>query len=221
MDLKYLLYTIVTFIFIIYFLSNKKKKKVKINNNRIYNQNLPELTYSIANEYINSKNINTLEYLKLKNEIKNRILNTFASGQSKEIWNTSILLAQLDNLEFNSFELKYMTNIVFDLPQKNYENLYDDYRLMVKLTLEITSNFIEGNKCKCNFYHRKAKLFSPNTEIKLGFIKKASKEDYVNKEQWYWVEFYECNFCNKTLGYRTQEGGHSPHTSWYHVIDTN
>ena len=33
---------------------------VYINNNRIYNQNLPELTYSIANEYINSKNINTI-----------------------------------------------------------------------------------------------------------------------------------------------------------------
>jgi hypothetical protein len=109
-------------------------------------------------------------------------------------------------------EYEKMNQIASSLPQLELSKAYD-YREVVTLALEVVLHFINGGKCKCIFYPRRARFFSENYEVEHGFIQ-HSKETIVNHELFCTDQFFNCNYCGAELILHTQDGGHAPHSSW-------
>lgn len=173
---------------------------------------------------LNSNHIILSKYIELKEkdfdifneylvELKNSITEAFISNNPKLIYNASIILGQIDNLEFTMKDYEIMKRIAIKLPQLEISKFYD-YREVVNLALDIIFHFINGGVCKCQFYPQRAKFFVPQYELAYGYITKSSKPTNVNYEHFYTEDFYDCKHCGAKLIETVQEGGHSPYSFW-------
>lgn len=171
-----------------------------------------ECNYKIIGEYIDIKKISQASFEAYRNKLRQAIIEIFEEGKPEKIWSASVIVGQIDNLGFSIQEYEKMNLIASNLPQLELSKTYD-YREVVILALEVVLHFVNEGKCKCIFYPKRTRFFSENYEVEYGFIR-HSKETVVNCELFYTDQFFTCNYCGAELTLRTQDGGHSPHSSW-------
>ncbi|OHX68374.1 hypothetical protein [Flammeovirga pacifica] len=168
--------------------------------------------YQVIRKYIELKKTSPTKFQEYRNELKQAIVEIFEENEPEKIRNASVIVGQIDNLGFSRQEYDKMNHIASMLPKLELSKTHD-YREVVQLALDIVLQFINGRKCKCIFYPKRARFFSKDYEVELGFIR-SSKEAIVNHESYFKDQFFDCNYCSAALILRTQDGGHSPYSSW-------